>query len=380
MFLQIHTLTSYHASLLNRDDAGLAKRIPFGGAERLRISSQCLKRHWTEWLRRQVDLPQAVRTRHFFARILKPRLIEEGDLPEEKAHELVLLLARELLKTAGDKDAVDKETLEMKQPALFGKPEADFLLKILLEAAQKEDPKKFLQQTFKEGKKNFRALCQQAGIEDPAVGIEGALFGRFVTSDILARVDAPVHVAHAFTTHRLEAEVDFFTVVDDLAKEEETGAAHAGDMELGAGIFYGYVVVDVPLLVSNLTGCERTKWREQDHESAKILLEKLIEAIATVSPGAKLGATAPYARAEWVCLEWGESQPRSLANAFLKPVPPSMEASVRAAADYLGRLEGMYGDGGETRVVSTCHAWPCEQEPVLPLKEAASRALEGIFQ
>jgi len=45
-FLQIHTLTSYPASLLNRDDVGFAKRIPFGGATRLRISSQCLKRHW----------------------------------------------------------------------------------------------------------------------------------------------------------------------------------------------------------------------------------------------------------------------------------------------------------------------------------------------
>ena len=31
MFLQIHYVTSYHASLLNRDDAGLAKRIDFGG-------------------------------------------------------------------------------------------------------------------------------------------------------------------------------------------------------------------------------------------------------------------------------------------------------------------------------------------------------------
>ena len=43
MFLQMHYLSSYHASLLNRDDASLAKRIPFGDATRLRISSQCLK-------------------------------------------------------------------------------------------------------------------------------------------------------------------------------------------------------------------------------------------------------------------------------------------------------------------------------------------------
>ncbi len=45
-FIQIHTLHSYPGTLLNRDDSGLAKRLPFGGVERLRISSQCLKRHW----------------------------------------------------------------------------------------------------------------------------------------------------------------------------------------------------------------------------------------------------------------------------------------------------------------------------------------------
>ena len=45
-FLQIHTLHSYPAALLNRDDSGLAKRLTFGGSVRTRISSQCLKRHW----------------------------------------------------------------------------------------------------------------------------------------------------------------------------------------------------------------------------------------------------------------------------------------------------------------------------------------------
>ena len=45
-FLQIHTLSAYTAALLNRDDSGLAKRLPYGGALRTRISSQCLKRHW----------------------------------------------------------------------------------------------------------------------------------------------------------------------------------------------------------------------------------------------------------------------------------------------------------------------------------------------
>ena len=48
LFLQIHTLIPYSAALLNRDDAGAAKRLPYGGFSRLRVSSQCQKRHWRD--------------------------------------------------------------------------------------------------------------------------------------------------------------------------------------------------------------------------------------------------------------------------------------------------------------------------------------------
>ncbi|HHY09662.1 MAG TPA: type I-E CRISPR-associated protein Cas7/Cse4/CasC, partial [Firmicutes bacterium] len=238
MFLQIHFLTSYHASLLNRDDAGLAKRINFGGSPRLRVSSQCQKRHWREWMIEQIDLPRGFRTRHFFDRIVKRRVIEEG-LDEETAHDLIFHLGKRILVGT----ALDEDTLAMKQPVLFGKPEADYFVNLIKEAAEGEGTKLIDERV---NRRNARALMEQAGLKNPVAGFEGAMFGRFVTSDILARVDAPVHVAHAFTTHALDTEVDFFTVVDDLA-EDETGAAHANDMELGSGIFYGYVVIDIRL-------------------------------------------------------------------------------------------------------------------------------------
>lgn len=388
MFLQIHTLTSYHASLLNRDDAGLAKRIRFGGAERLRISSQCLKRHWRMWLMERASLPSAIRSRGFFSRVLKPRL-EQNGMDAELAHELVKELAKGILTASGEKKVLDETTLQMKQPVLFGRPEADYFVKLIEEAAQKGNEKAAKQWLTKEikdkkGKKNFKAMLQQAGVAEPSVGFEGALFGRFVTSDLLTRVDAPVHVAHSFTTHALDTEVDFFTVVDDLAREEETGAAHANDMELGAGIFYGYVVVDVPLLVSNLTGCDADKWQEQDTGDARRLLEQLIHAITTVTPGAKLGATAPYARAEHVVLEVGTAQPRSLANAYLKPVRMNgrehpMALSVKAMAEHLQAVAEMYGDDVERRTVASLHPWPREGEDPEPLKEAIAKSLAALF-
>lgn len=388
MFLQIHFLTSYHATLLNRDDVGLAKRINFGGSPRLRVSSQCQKRHWREWMLEQTTLPRGFRTRHFFSRVVKRRLVAEG-MDEQIAHDLTLQLSKKLLSTSGDKAALDEETLAMKQPVLFGKPEADYFVQLIQEAANQgnmEAASSYIDEQMKQGKRNFKVLLEQAGFGDPAAGFEGALFGRFVTSDILARVDAPVHVAHAFTTHTLDTEVDFFTVVDDLAGDE-TGAAHANDMELGGGIFYGYVVADIPLLVSNLTGCERDEWTKQEFDDARSLLNLLIHATAQVTPGAKLGATAPYARAESIVLEVGNKQPRSLANAFLRPInirqkeAHPMGLSIDAMAQYMSALDEMYGDDGERRFVSLApiHHWPRESEVAIPLQAAIDQSLDAIF-
>jgi CRISPR system Cascade subunit CasC len=45
-FLQLHLLTAYPPSNLNRDDTGRPKSVIFGGTPRLRVSSQSLKRAW----------------------------------------------------------------------------------------------------------------------------------------------------------------------------------------------------------------------------------------------------------------------------------------------------------------------------------------------
>ena len=86
-FLQIHTLTSYPATLLNRDDVGFAKRIPFGGVVRTRISSQCLKRHWRtskdENALGNIELKgelvsMSVRSRRTFERYVYEPLVADG--------------------------------------------------------------------------------------------------------------------------------------------------------------------------------------------------------------------------------------------------------------------------------------------------------------
>ena len=166
-------------------------------------------------------------------------------------------------------------------------------------------------------------------------GLEGALFGRMVTSDPGANIEAAIHVAHAFTVHREESESDYFSVVDDLqGDDEDAGAAHIGDMELTAGLFYGYVVVDVPGLVSNLEGCSSGDWQDADRELAAKVAEHLTHLIATVSPGAKLGSTAPYACADLMLIEAG-SPPAPQPG---QRVPHPVKAPARRGHRRTGRL------------------------------------------
>ena len=73
-------------------------------------------------------------------------------------------------------------------------------------------------------------------------------------------------------------------------------------------------------LVSNLEGCERKDWQEADRTLAAKTVEHLLHLIAKVTPGAKMGSTAPYDWASLVLVEAGDEQPRTLANAFLDPV------------------------------------------------------------
>ena len=77
---------------------------------------------------------------------------------------------------------------------------------------------------------------------------------------------------------------------------------------------------------------------------------RLVSLIATVSPGAKLGPTAPYGYASWMLVEAGDRQPRSLAEAFREPCSPTARAAAEKAQMYLERLDAAY-ETGEARIL-----------------------------
>lgn len=348
-FLQIHTLHNYPAALLNRDDAGLAKRLPYGDAIRTRISSQCLKRHWRvaedAFALKNLDVPMAVRSRET-PRLIKERLMAAG------VTEPLAQLSVEGLRAAGlldkAKELKGQDALATGQAVLLGYAEIEYLVQRCAALASEHTEEKALKTAIanflKEEKKNIEAMRL-------GCGLESALFGRMVTSDVLASRDAAIYVAHAFTVHEAQVENDYFTVVDDLLQEAgETGSAGIFDTELASGLYYGYLVVDVPQLVANLEGIEIKDWASATPEQRSLagrVVQHLLHLVATVSPGAKRGSTAPFEWAKFMLVEAGDWQPRSLAGAFQNALstrqPGLRQAAVQRLSDEIARLDAAYG-------------------------------------
>jgi len=373
--IQVHMLTAYPASLLNRDDAGLAKRIPFGGAVRIRISSQCLKKHWREapGIADLDELPLADRSTRIYEKRVAEPLVSEHGATEAEALAIAQYLMQETVDTKPVKDKTGAETARTGQLLVLTRAETEFLA---------EQAVRILEQARAAGvdPTDLKALAKVAPIDKKALApilkelpasVDTALFGRMVTSDLFARVDAAVSVAHAFTTHAETAETDYFTAVDTL-NVDDAGAGLVQDTELTSGVFYTYAVIDMEQLRANLG---------REAELAERLARNLVNAMATVSPGAKRGSTAPYAFAEFVLLERGAIQPRTLANAFLNPVVADgaglMVNSVNALMQYRTRLEQMYGFVPAKESVATIHPLP-QGSRIDPVPFAT--ALDGIFE
>ena len=385
MFIQLHALTSYPGTLLNRDDAGFAKTLPFGGTTRTRVSSQCLKYHWRnfqgEHALYDMDVPRSLRSREtFYRRLVKP-LVEDGH-PEPLVAAAALALQERLLsddrvnlsplKNLLKEESDPRETLETNQVTIFGAPEMRYLRDLAADkvAEVTEEFPAFLNGetpdsgTLSDAAKVLRDFSKRdlrknlKGLE-LASGLDAAMFGRMATSDVLARGDAAVHVAHAFTTHAQESESDYFSAVDELRRDEpeesgELGAGHINTQDLTSGLFYSYVVIDVPLLVSNLEGVGRIEWQDADRTLAGEVARRFVHLMTTVSPGAKLGSTAPYSYAQCLFAETGTAQPRTLANAFQSPARTDnvLANSYEKLGRYVDEIDQMYGVQTDRRLAA----------------------------
>ncbi len=317
-FLQLHLLTAYPPSNLNRDDTGRPKSAQFGGVQRLRVSSQSLKRAWREATVFATDLADhlGVRTQRLGEEI-QQHLIKRG-VPAPKALAVARQVAEHFGKLKSEKDPNAARTEQLAFISPEERAEA-------LAAAER----------IAAGETKSVAASDLLRHADTAADI--AMFGRMLADNPEFGREAAVQVAHAITTHRVTVEDDFYTAVDDLkAPTEDAGAGFMGELGFGSGVFYLYACVNLALLQRNLGG---------DTALSATACAALASAAATVSPSGKQASFAALARAHYVLAERGNTQPRSLAGAFLRPVSGDdlAASSITALRTWRDSLDRAYG-------------------------------------
>lgn len=325
MLIELHFLQNFSPSNLNRDDTNSPKDCEFGGVRRARISSQCIKRA----IRKEpifaeiTEVPMGERTR-WLARDIRQKLVAEGKTEEEAG-----LLATGFIEALlGGMESNKSE----RSKVLFyiSEEEKTAITQSLLSASVDDQQKKF-DAIIKEYRKKFK---------DRSSAPDVAMFGRMLANDPNLNLDAACQVAHAISTHRVNMDMDFFTAVDDLQTDEESGSAMMGITGFNSACFYRYMCVDWDQLVMNLGG---------DFDLSRKTIEGFLKAAVRAVPTGKQNSFAAQNPPSFLlAVTRGDGMAWSLANAFEKPIHADnshslVEASILALDSYWQRLQDIYG-------------------------------------
>lgn len=193
-FIQLHLLTAYPAANLNRDDTGAPKTVVLGGATRLRVSSQSLKRAWRTSALFEQALAGHIGIRSGrIAREAATIMIEKG-IEEKKPSNGRQILPIILVKQKRQKPKDPLTNAETEQLVHISPAEFDAVKALAHQLAEEK----------RAPKEDDLALLRK---DRMAVGI--AMFGRMLANKPEFNVEAACQVAHAFGVSETIVEDDF---------------------------------------------------------------------------------------------------------------------------------------------------------------------------
>ncbi len=282
MLIEIHMLKNYPATNLNRDDMGAPKSCLFGGVQRGRISSQCLKRSWRVspiW-NNELSNNMGIRTRKM-PQIVAERIKEMGVSDEylEVVQKMLSDFGKKEDKQGGDsREKKPKNDSRITRQVVFYSKEE---IQTIVEAIEKKIANvKDVKELEKLKVKGIEDIVKKEGIKP--ISLDMALFGRMVTSTAFADIEASMQVAHAISTNRVIMESDFFVTMDDmLEKGEELGAGMMDDIDYNSNCYYIYASLDVNKLLENLKESESPK------DLVKTTIPALLRTMAYSNPSGK---------------------------------------------------------------------------------------------
>ncbi|MFF7400541.1 type I-E CRISPR-associated protein Cas7/Cse4/CasC [Streptomyces murinus] len=343
-FLDIHIIQSVPFANLNRDDTNSVKTVLYGAKLRTRVSSQSWKRATRVEFER-ITGSSTLRTRRIGEAVTR-ELADRG-WPQELAERAGAHIAASV-----GKFEVEEKTEGKTKTAIPNHVITNAMVYVPRAAVRElADYAEEHRQTL-EAAKDITKKGEAKASALPKAGVDAILrsrndvinlFGRMLAEVDRAGVDGAVQVAHAMTTHEADADLDYFTAVDDLTStwQDTTGSAHMGHAEFSAGTFYRYATIDLEELTHNLAGTDSTA---DVHE----VLTSFLTAFSLVVPQAKKNSTAPHTLPHLVHFAVRGDRPVSFAAAFEDPVRPGAHGghgapAVDALAQYAAAADSFLG-------------------------------------
>ena len=331
-FIQLHLLTAYAPSNLNRDDLGRPKTAKMGNTDRLRISSQSLKRAWrtSDCFYQSLSDHIGTRSRRFARDWVYKPMIDNG-ISEKIAKQSAIKIAGQFGKVKNEKSPKDPLTnLEIEQLVHISNYEQQAIKQLVdLLISEKREP------TDNEVK-----LLRK---ENSSIDI--ALFGRMLADSPAFNIEAACQVSHALGVSTVTIEDDFFTAVDDLNNNDvDAGSAHLGERGFASALFYTYVCISRDLLLENLNS---------DEVLVEKTLKALTESAAKVAPTGMQNSFASRAYTSYLLIEKGSQQPRSLAVAYFNPIRSQdlVNDAITRLEEQRDKFDRVYGQCADSRYV-----------------------------
>jgi CRISPR system Cascade subunit CasC len=328
--VELHILQNFPPANLNRDDTGTPKDCEFGGVRRARISSQCIKRsiRTSQTFEKALDARIGIRTKRAAGRVAEI-LQDEHGLEKDEANLLARSALDELASLSNEEEtkvlyyAAPKELRDL--AATLANAGVD--LEALADKT-KAQRKKAVRGAVNEFVDTHRGWARSVDI---------ALFGRMLAEKPEMNLEAACQVAHAISTNRVSMEFDFYTAVDDLKQDEETGAGMMGTTGYNSSCFYRYMLVDVDHLARNLSPDEEATTASQ--ELAKDGVEAFTRAAVSAIPTGMQTSFAAQTPPQFVLavVRPDDSMPMSLVNAFELPAQPHNGTSL--VADSIQKID-----------------------------------------
>lgn len=332
MFVDIYAIQNVPPCDINRDDTGTPKTAIYGGYLRSRVSSQAWKHAMREEFSKHVDGSQlGVRSKHAVALIADEIVKQRPELAD-----LAESMATDVLKITGVKveeskrKGQDQGTSVTQYLIFIARSEISKLAAIAIKAHDSGDdltkPSKVLKKQVSSAFHGVQAM-------------DIALFGRMLADAPDLNTDASAQVAHAISVDKISQEFDYFTAVDDIAAEDNAGAAMLDTIGFNSSTLYRYATVNLDTLEQQLGGADATS------AATKAFLDAFVTAMPTGKQNTFANRTLPSA----VLVALRKDQPVNGVAAFEEPVSAKEGTSIsRQAEDKLAKtlvqISGAYGD------------------------------------